>query len=78
MARMRTLKQAVQYLKQQDPGSCVSEWWLRQLAKSGRIKTHKAGSKYLLDLDYLINFLQNPPDEAREDDTSYGKLRKVY
>ncbi|MGE5633379.1 MAG: hypothetical protein ACM3TR_20130 [Caulobacteraceae bacterium] len=78
MARMRTIKSAIEYIKQQDPSSCVTEWWLRQLAKSGRIKTHKAGSKYLIDIDYLEEFFKNPPEDVEQKFDSYGKLRKVF
>jgi hypothetical protein len=77
MARMRTIKSAIEYIKHQDPSSCVTEWWLRQLAKSGRIKAHKAGSKYLIDIDYLEEFFKNPPEEEEKQATEYGELRKV-
>ena len=76
MARMRTITQAVQYLKQNDPESCVSGWWLRQLVKSGKLKCHKAGCKYLIDIDYLEEYLETPPT-GEEEKTVYGVIRKV-
>lgn len=76
MPRIRTIMQTVQCLKQQDPGSCVSEWWLRQLIKTGKLKCHKAGNKFLIDLDYLEEFLKNPPSEPSVIN-EYGKLRQV-
>lgn len=77
MPRMRTIKQAVEYLKIKDPDSAVSEWWLRQMLKCGKIKHHMAGNKYLIDIDYLEKFLTNPPEEEVAD-FKIGKLRKVY
>lgn len=76
MARMRTIKSTIDYIRQQDPGSCVTEWWLRQMVKSGKIRHHMAGTKYLIDIDYLDEFLKNPPEEAAAP-IEYGKLRQV-
>ena len=79
MARMRTISQVIQHLRSTDPECAVSEWWLRALIKQGKLKCHKAGNKHLIDLDYLEEFLKNPP--AEEDTVSapeYGKLRKIY
>jgi hypothetical protein len=72
---MRTIKQAVQSIKEQDPESCISEWWLRQLVKSGKLKCHKAGNKYLIDIDCLEEFLVNPPSETLK--KPLGILRKI-
>ena len=77
MARMRTIQKAVQHIKTQDPESALSEWYLRQLLRSGKLKHHKAGNKYLVDIDYLDEFLKNPVYEY-EDKEQYGKLRKIY
>ncbi|SHH87202.1 DNA-binding protein [Desulfosporosinus lacus] len=76
MAKMRTIKQAIQTIKEQDPGSCFSEWWLRQLVKSGKLKCHRAGNRYLIDLDSLSQFLENPPitEEVKQ---PYGTVRRI-
>jgi len=74
MAKMRTIQQAVQYLRQSDPDSAVSEWWLRQLVKSGKLKCHRAGNRYLIDLDFLEEFLKNPPLDG-EIKQQYGVVR---
>ena len=79
MVRMRTVKAAVTYIRQQDSGSAISEWWVRTLIKQGKIKHHKAGNKILIDLDYFEEFLKNPPEEEQEDTGNhYGVLRKIY
>ncbi|HZK52786.1 MAG TPA: DNA-binding protein [Desulfosporosinus sp.] len=76
MPRMRTIKQAIQSIKEQDPGTCFSEWWLRRLVKSGELKCHKAGNRYLIDLDLLDRFLKTPPitEEVKQ---PYGIVRKI-
>ena len=76
LPRMRTLKQAVHQIKQMDPETCVSEWWLRQLVKSSKLKYHRAGNRYLIDLDLLEEFLKNPPD-TEEIKQPLGILRKI-
>ena len=76
MTRMRTIKSTIDHIRQQDPESCVTEWWLRQMVKSGRLKHHKAGSKYLIDIDYLEEYLRNPPEDTVAP-IEYGKLRQV-
>lgn len=75
MPRMRTISQAIKYLKEKDPNCAISEWYLRTLLRSGKLKHHKAGNKYLINLDYLEEYLKNPP--SYEEDTPYGILRKV-
>lgn len=77
MARMRTIKQTMKYLKEQDSETAITEWGLRQLIKSGQLRTHKAGNKNLINLDYLIEYLNSPPEEQENDCNDYGILRKV-
>ncbi|AFM41948.1 hypothetical protein Desaci_3040 [Desulfosporosinus acidiphilus SJ4] len=76
MARIRTIKQAVQSIKEQDPESCISEWWVRQLVKSGKLKCHMAGNRYLIDMDLLEDYLKNPPAEETGR-KPLGILRKI-
>jgi hypothetical protein len=75
MARMRTIKQAIQSMKEHDPDSCFSEWWLRQLVKTGKLKCHRAGNRYLIDIDLLEEFLKNPPN--KDDIKPVGIIRKI-
>lgn len=78
MPRMRTIKAAVEYIRQKDPETSVSEWWTRQLVKQGKLKHHRAGNKVLIDLDYFEEFLKNPPvEEAPAAVEEYGRLRKI-
>lgn len=77
MARMRTIKQTMEYLKEQDENTAMTEWNLRQLVKSGQLKTHRAGNKYLINLDFLEKYLNSPEQEEVESFNGYGTLRQV-
>lgn len=57
MARIRTIKKAYEEISKADPNTCLTEHHIRQLAINGNIPTTKAGNKYLLDLDKLIEYL---------------------
>ncbi len=76
MARMRTIKQTVLHIKLTDPDTAVTEWWLRSMLKTDKLKHHMAGNKYLIDIDYLEEYLKNPPEEEKQE-VEYGILRKV-
>jgi hypothetical protein len=61
MFRMRTIPQAVQYFKERDPETAVTEWWLRSQLHNNVIPCHRAGKRILVDLDRLEAYLANPP-----------------
>lgn len=75
--RMRTIKDTIKYLNEQDPDNCLTEWALRQLIRTGRLKTVLVGRKNLINLDHLETFLNAPREEQEEDCGEYGLLRKV-
>lgn len=76
MTRMRTIPQTIDYFKALDPESYINEWYLRGLVKSGALPCHKAGKRFLINLDALEDYLSNPPAELVEI-PSYGKIRKI-
>ena len=77
MARMRTVNQVMEYLRRKDPNSAITEWWLRENLRNGTIHHHKAGNKYLINLDYLEEFLNNPSRIEDDENETYGTIRKV-
>lgn len=78
MAKMRTIKQSLEELKKNDPNCAISEWWIRQIVKNGKLPSHRAGNRYLINLTLLEEFLNNTPSEIEQDSNlSYGKLRKI-
>jgi hypothetical protein len=77
MARMRTIKQAAEHFKEKDPGTCITEWFLRQAIRSGRFKCHLAGKKYIVNLDMLEEWLNSPPAKVAEQLQQYGQIRRI-
>ena len=56
--RMRTARGAVELLKELDPGTEVTEHYVRQLIKTGILPSVRAGVKYLVNVDLLIEYLK--------------------
>lgn len=77
MARMRYAEQALELLKEEDPGTCVTLNYIRSLTASGKIPFVCNGPRRrLLNYDALVEFLANPDEHDSQDD-QIGKLRKV-
>ncbi len=53
MGRLRTINEAHKYLKEQDPGTSVTPYFLRSLVYDGVIPHIKAGKKFLIGIDSL-------------------------
>lgn len=68
MARVRTIKKAYEEIRSADPNTCLTEHHIRQLAISGVIPCRKAGTRYLLDLDGLISYIEG---------AKYGQERQL-
>ena len=62
--RMRTVHEAAQELKQLDPSTAVTEYHIRRLAVSGKLPRLKAGKKYLINFDTLLDYLAQPGEEV--------------
>ena len=63
LPRMRTVSEAAREIKAKDPHTAITEHHIRQLAVSGRIPRVKAGRKYLISLDLLIEYMTDPTAE---------------
>ena len=74
--RMRTIKQCIEYFKQEDPDTSIGEYYLRGLVKQGKIPVFHAGRKQLINLDNLINYFSTMEDETREVKVTPG-IRRV-
>ena len=59
MERIRTINEAVQMIRKEDPGSRISAYMIRQLAYNEKIRSIKSGSKVMIDFDSLLAFLQS-------------------
>lgn len=62
-ARIMTITGATAQYKKDHPGTCIGEYFLRQLCTSGKLKCHRAGNRYLVDITRLEEYLANPPEE---------------
>lgn len=76
MARMRYPQQALELLKEEDPGTQVTVNFIRSLAKSGQIPVVKIGRRRLINYDKLLEYLANPP-EMQPMDSQGGSIRPV-
>ena len=66
--RMRTVGEAALELKKLDPNTAVTEYHIRSLVLSGKLPKIKAGKKYLINLDLLLDYLENPRDGLRDEE----------
>jgi len=73
--RMRTIKQAIDEIKQFDPNTAISERAIRRLVTTSMIPSVKIGCKYLLSMESLEKYLTN--GETAQENTSYGVIRPV-
>ena len=63
--RMRTIDQAVAWLRENDPDCAFTKTALRRMVVTGQCPSVKVGTKYLIDLDRLADFLRGSlPDPA--------------
>ena len=69
--RYRTVKQAVEELKQADEKSAVTEYYIRGLVLSGKLPYMAVGRKKLIDLNVLIDYLSNPVKPAEEPQNTF-------
>ena len=75
LPRMRTIPEAVAEIKTADPGTALTVHAVRQMIKAGELPHVRAGQKYLVNLDTLIDHLSNPqPAPERE---KYGAIRAI-
>lgn len=59
MTRIRTINEAVQMIKHEDPDSSITAYFIRMLAYNEKICSVKTGSKVMVDFDSLLAFLQS-------------------
>ena len=77
--RMRTIAEAARELKELDEHTAMTPYHIRRLCLEGIIPTVKAGSKYLLNLDMLLDYMTDPTAEKfkpRPAETFHG-IRRI-
>ena len=63
MQRMRTIDQAMEYIREVDPETALTKNALRCLVVSKAIPSTRIGKKYLLSLEKLNDYLQATDNE---------------
>jgi len=61
--RIRTIQQCLVEIKTLDSNSCVTENFIRLLCKSGQVNHFKSNSKFLVNLDDLLRYLNGEKGE---------------
>lgn len=79
LPRMRTIKEAVEEIKKDDPQTAIREYFIRDLVVSNRIPYVKAGRKILINMDKLYEYLGEGSGTAADDTLpeGYGTIRAV-
>lgn len=57
-ARYRTINATIKELKEIDPNTCLSSYFIRCLCNSKKVLSLTAGNKVLVNFDDLLNYLQ--------------------
>lgn len=55
MERIRTINEAVQMIRKEDPESRISAYMIRQLAYNEKIRSIKSDSKVVIDFDHCLH-----------------------
>lgn len=58
MRRVRTIQGAVDAIRAEDPGTAITAHHLRALVRSGAIPSQKAGCKYLVAVEDVLDYFQ--------------------
>lgn len=75
LPRMRGINEAIAEIRAEDKNSAITPHYLRKLVKSNAIPVVRAGSKYLINMDALENYLQNPTQsEQTHQSGTIGKI----
>lgn len=75
-ARMRTIDGALEQLRQDDPGCCLTRHALRRMVLEGKVPHVMAGAKYLVNYDGLLAVLAGE-NKSAEPESKYSMIRKV-
>ena len=75
--RMRTAPKIVAEIKALDPGSEVTEHYIRQLVKAGTVPVVWAGSKALINLDDVLTLLRLGTNRAEPAPCTVGGIRQI-
>lgn len=58
MKRVRTIQGVVDTIRTEDPGTAITAHHLRALVRSGAIPCQRAGCKYLIAVEDVLDYFQ--------------------
>lgn len=76
LPRMRGINEAIEEIKAEDKNSAITAHFLRNLIKSNTIPHVRAGAKYLVNMDILEQYLQNPVPQKNEVQSGIRKVNE--
>ena len=79
MQRMRLISEAYEYIKAQDPDTCITKTGFRRLINEGRIPVLQIGNKKVVNLDHVDRFFSDGERSVQElaEVEARGRVRKV-
>ena len=66
LTRMRTINKAIAAIKDEDPHTAFTPTALLRMIKSGELPSITVGTKYLVCLDTVLDYLRNPTPKQTE------------
>lgn len=60
MCRMRSIRDTAKMFKEMDPKTEITEYTLRNMIAEGTIPVFKTGTKYLINVDALLEMFGTP------------------
>lgn len=61
LPRYRTVRECFDQIKRLDEQTVISEYFIRQLCKHGKVKCFYSGNKMYVNLDSLFDYLNGEP-----------------
>lgn len=58
MPKIRTIESAYREIINQDPGTSITKYYIREIVINGKIPFRKSGKRYLFDMDTLNDYLK--------------------
>lgn len=75
--RMRTAPKIVAEIKALDPETDVTEYYVRQLVRTGAVTVVWAGNKALINLDSVLEILRMGTPQPEPEIPTVGGIRRI-
>ena len=63
MLRMRSIRETAKFFKEMDPNTEITECTIRKMILEGSIPAFKTGTKYLINVDMLLDMFSTPVND---------------